>query len=486
MDAVLLPSADALDEVATALDTPVERYGSVGDALALLRGGGVACVVVDVEAVSHDTTGVVGRFQREGDAAVALAAAPEAAGALLSTDADAVVDRTAPAAAARRLTSLVTDHAIDRAERRGDGARALVREAAEAVRKDDESDGLEKVADVVVNALGGSDPYPSAWLGTHDPGRAVVEPVAAAGVPLAHLRSLPVRSEAESGDAEATLRAVREDGGTAVLVGSDHGEAADADDGSSDLLAVRVPTDPVAVLHLVTDRPEGPADDERAALCDLAETVATVVDGDGTTDGGADRIRLLADALAHELGNQLSAASLQLDLAEEHGDAEHFEHVARALDRLEGLVTETRALARAEPEREWTDLETVATEAWDAVAAEDASLEVEPGTLEADPDLLRLALVNLLRNAVEHGTDGPEDDLRVEVGPAGDSGLYVADDGVGIPSDDRATVLEWGHSGGDGSGVGLGLVRLFAERHGWMVEVTESESGGAKVVLTPG
>jgi signal transduction histidine kinase len=326
-----------------------------------------------------------------------------------------------------------------------------------------------------------------AWLGTHEPDQAEVRPVAATGVPLSHLRRVPVRSEGESGGAGATDRAVADDDGAAVVVGdgSDAGPAGAADEDGT-LLAVRIPTDPVAVLHLMADRPEGPATAERAALVDLAETVTTVVDGDGTVDGDADRIRLLADALAHELGNQLSAASLQLDLAEEHGDAEHFEYVARALDRLEGLVTETRALARPQPERERTDLETVATEAWDAVAAEDASLEVEPGTLEADPDLLRLALVNLLRNAVEHGTDGPDDDLRVEVGPAGDSGLYVADDGVGIPPDERAAVLEWGHSGGDGSGVGLGLVRLVAERHDWTVEVTESEWGGAKFVLAPG
>jgi len=216
-------------------------------------------------------------------------------------------------------------------------------------------------------------------------------------------------------------------------------------------------------------------------------------------------VRLLADTLAHELSNQLGAADIQLDLAGQHGAPEHLEHVARALDRIESLTEETRALARAEPDLGPATLRDVAASAWESVATSHATLHVEDATLEVDEALVRLATVNLLRNAVEHGStssrpvadDAAEhgrpatgDDepapLRVEVGPLEDGrGLFVADDGHGIPPDERERVLEWGYTDGDGTGVGLGVVRLVAERHGWTVAVTESESGGARIELGP-
>jgi len=492
MGGLLLPRTGAMDEVAAGLQESVGRYDTVHDATARLRGGGVDGVVVDAEATQVETAGVVRRFREAGDAAVVLAVTAADASAVTAAPATRVVDRSSPEAVRRALREAGTAVRLDAGERRGAAARALLQEALTVVETAAE-DSLDSLGGRVVRTLGGTTPYRVAWLGRYDAERGAVTPVAAAGIPVAHLRAIPAE-----GSATVTAGAFRASGIT--IETSTTVEWVDG----PDLLAVRIPTDPVAVLHLVGARPGGVPEPERAALRDLATALGEAVDD---AQGGAtdDRVRLLADALAHELSNQLGAAGLQLDLAEEHGDEEHFEYVAAALDRLEGLTAETRALAREQPDTERVDLERATTRAWDAVPAADASLQVESAALEADPALLRLALVNLLRNAVEHGRDDEATDseaptaetddelegdeggagLVVEVGPAGEDGVYVADDGVGIPPEERDRVLEWGHSNGGGNGVGLGLVALVADRHGWAVGIEESAAGGTRVVLGP-
>ena len=65
--------------------------------------------------------------------------------------------------------------------------------------------------------------------------------------------------------------------------------------------------------------------------------------------------------------------------------------------------------------------------------------------------------------------------------PGGQNGFSVADDGPGIPADEREQVFEHGYStDSDGTGFGLSIVQSIAEAHGWSVTATESESGGAK------
>jgi signal transduction histidine kinase len=72
--------------------------------------------------------------------------------------------------------------------------------------------------------------------------------------------------------------------------------------------------------------------------------------------------------------------------------------------------------------------------------------------------------------------------VTVTVGDlADDAGFFVADDGPGIPPDERETVFEAGHSTApDGTGFGLAIVDGIADAHGWTVRVTDSATGGAR------
>jgi signal transduction histidine kinase len=100
--------------------------------------------------------------------------------------------------------------------------------------------------------------------------------------------------------------------------------------------------------------------------------------------------------------------------------------------------------------------------------------------LEAEWQRLRQLFENLFRNAVEHGGD----QVSVTIGELED-GFYVADDGPGIPAEDRQSVFEYGESTAeDGTGLGLAIVRRVAEAHGWTVSVTDSDTGGARLEVS--
>ncbi|ESP89704.1 sensor histidine kinase [Candidatus Halobonum tyrrellensis] len=73
-----------------------------------------------------------------------------------------------------------------------------------------------------------------------------------------------------------------------------------------------------------------------------------------------------------------------------------------------------------------------------------------------------------------------EGGLTVTVGALAD-GFYVADDGAGIPADERETVFEPGHSSmSDGTGLGLAIVEQIVAAHGWNVTLTTADCGGAR------
>ena len=201
-----------------------------------------------------------------------------------------------------------------------------------------------------------------------------------------------------------------------------------------------------------------------------------------------ERLEDFASVVAHDLRNPLTVAIGHTEVLQEEYDDEFVDTIADAHERMERLIDDLLALAREGrlvDETEPVAVERVAEDAWATVATADADLVVDADTtVEADADRLRTLFENLFRNAVEHGGD----DVTVTVGPVDgedDSGFYVADDGPGIPADDRETVFERGYSTDDGgTGFGLAIVNEIAEAHGWSVRVTESTDGGARFEVT--
>ena len=107
--------------------------------------------------------------------------------------------------------------------------------------------------------------------------------------------------------------------------------------------------------------------------------------------------------------------------------------------------------------------------------------------VQGDPDLLFLALHNLLTNALKFTQPGD----RIEVRALEDGAavvVEVADTGPGIPEAEAPLVWEelyrgQGARGVPGSGLGLALVRAIAERHGGQVALRSREGQGTVFTL---
>jgi PAS domain S-box-containing protein len=193
-----------------------------------------------------------------------------------------------------------------------------------------------------------------------------------------------------------------------------------------------------------------------------------------------ERLDEFASVISHDLRNPLNVAELRLELAREECESDHLAAVERSHDRIQQLIDDLLTLAReGETPAELTtvSLDEVAERAWQNVQTDEATLVTDTEqTIQADRGRLGQLFENLFRNAVEHGVS----DVTVRVGTCTD-GFYVADDGPGIPEDEREEVFESGYSTSeDGTGFGLNIVEEIADAHDWSVAITESADGGAR------
>lgn len=197
-----------------------------------------------------------------------------------------------------------------------------------------------------------------------------------------------------------------------------------------------------------------------------------------------ERLDQFASFVAHDLRNPLNVATGRLTLARDDCESDHLAALGEALDRMEALIEDLLAFAREGHPVATTDtvaLGPLAEDCWRRIPSGQATLAVETDlTIQADEDRLGHLLRNLLDNAVTHAGS----DLTVRIGDC-DGGFYVADDGPGIPPDDRETVFEAGYSTEEsGTGFGLAIVAEIADAHGWDVAVTASEAGGTRFEIT--
>ena len=197
-----------------------------------------------------------------------------------------------------------------------------------------------------------------------------------------------------------------------------------------------------------------------------------------------EKLDRFASVVSHDLRSPLEVLRGSIELAQRTDDLSQLDRCERALDRMDTLIDDLLTMARAGmvvDDVAPVVLREQVTQCWQTVATDDATLDVRTDrTILADASRLRQLLENLVRNSVDHGGDG----VTVTVGDL-DGGFYVADDGPGIPPDERETVFESGYStSADGTGLGLTIVAEVADAHGWTVSVAESADGGARFEVT--
>ena len=116
----------------------------------------------------------------------------------------------------------------------------------------------------------------------------------------------------------------------------------------------------------------------------------------------------------------------------------------------------------------------------------DARVEVEPKTmsLNADPELLAQALLNLLRNSIRATAELVEPILVLGLAREanGHFRIEVRDNGPGIPADRREDIfLPFYTTHKGGSGVGLSFARQVALAHGGSICALDAPEGGANL-----
>jgi signal transduction histidine kinase len=212
-----------------------------------------------------------------------------------------------------------------------------------------------------------------------------------------------------------------------------------------------------------------------------------------------ERLKEFASVVSHDLRSPLNVATGWLDRYREVGDEAALDRVADSHDRMDEILDELLTLARDGTENrdvEDVSLQVAAVSAWNSIdtSAAHLNLDVEGVTAQAVRGRVQELFENLFRNAVEHAAsqtaqaqlDGSvaeaDPTVRIRVRPLPDrGGFFVADDGPGIPDEERDAVFDMGHTTSqDGTGFGLAIVENIAENHGWSVSVGESEDGGAR------
>jgi two-component system, OmpR family, sensor histidine kinase PrrB len=203
---------------------------------------------------------------------------------------------------------------------------------------------------------------------------------------------------------------------------------------------------------------------------------------------------------AHELRTPLTAMRADLDTLRIHDlpaeeRAEVVQDLSRAQRRVEAIITALGQLASGQlaqaEDRELIDV----TDMLDRVARENMRpggtveivVEVEDiGTIWGWPGGLRLAVDNLVRNAITHG-----EATRIVLNAHREDNtmtITVDDNGRGLPADEHETVLGRFRRGSTaapgGSGLGLALVAQQAALHGGRIELSDGPLGGLRATLT--
>lgn len=234
--------------------------------------------------------------------------------------------------------------------------------------------------------------------------------------------------------------------------------------------------------------PRGPVP---AEVAELAQALSTMTD---RLAGHAAEVADFAATLSHELKTPIAAMRGAMELLRESWDSmspaqrERFLGNADAdAARMERLVTRLLVLARIRSADEPAPCDDVEGELRALAARYEGHVELRlegvPGRVAVPADHLRMAVGNLLENAVEHGEGRP-----VELSGDTSSGrlrVRVRDRGPGISEGNRARVFErffTTRRDSGGTGLGLSIVRAVAESCGGSVDF-ETGPGGTTFTL---
>ena len=214
-------------------------------------------------------------------------------------------------------------------------------------------------------------------------------------------------------------------------------------------------------------------------------------------------LETLAAGIAHEINNPVGAALLAaetaLEIRDEPGNAERFEkclnNVVTSLDRCGRIVRDMLMFSRDEPaEKHPCQIAEVIQQSRDLVRSY-AQRHQTTIRLALDRDLpevvigrldMELALINLLRNAIEAGGKNGQIVIHVKLTDAGVR-ISIEDNGCGMTSEQKKQMFDPFYTTRQtkgGTGLGLSITYGIIQDHGGTIDVHSTPGKGTTVTVT--
>ena len=208
-------------------------------------------------------------------------------------------------------------------------------------------------------------------------------------------------------------------------------------------------------------------------------------------------LNLAAAGLAHETRNPLNIIRGQAQMISRLPDAspdvrEKSKTIVDQTDKVTAQLTEfinysrPREVRRTNVALTAACSEVVRTLGYDL---EEKKLRVEvtgePLTIEADEQLLRQVLFNLILNAIQAVGENGKIQVAVLRASAGEAALEIRDDGPGVPPESRREIFKpYFTTHQKGTGLGLAVVQQIVLAHGWEIACLGNEPRGAVFKIT--
>ena len=208
-------------------------------------------------------------------------------------------------------------------------------------------------------------------------------------------------------------------------------------------------------------------------------------------------MNLAAAGLAHETRNPLNLIRGLAQMISKQADApaetrQKSLEIVNEADRVAAQLNEFINYSRPrEVRRAPLQLNAVTTEVVRAVTHDLEEKQIhlqvigEPITIEADEQLLRQLLFNLVLNAIQAVTANGEIKIHIDKVGGLEGQLEVRDNGPGVPAEQRAEIFKpYFTTTQKGTGLGLAVVQQIVLAHGWEIECLANAPQGAIFRLT--